>query len=159
MGDDVRSTLAAIARRWVEEGWRRGDGAIVDELHAPGFVDHDSGDRAPDNDGFREGIVRLYAAFPDFHAEVRDLVVEVAGTCAGAFPGGATPGGASPGGTVAVRWTAAGTHRAPYLGAAPTNRRTTFQGIEVIRIENGLITERWGEWDGIGLLGQLGRFP
>ena len=93
MGDDVRSTLAAIARRWVEEGWRRGDGAIVDELHAPGFVDHDSGDRAPDNDGFREGIVRLYAAFPDFHAEVRDLVVEVAGTCAGAFPGGASPGG------------------------------------------------------------------
>lgn len=149
MGNDARTALADIARRWVEEGWRRGDGAIVDELHAPGFVDHDCGDRAPDNDGFREGIVRLYAAFPDFHAEVRDLVVEAAGAGAGA----------SPGGTVAVRWTAAGTHRAPYLGAEPTNQRTTFQGIEIIRIENGLITERWGEWDGIGLLGQLGRFP
>ena len=60
-------------------------------------------------------------------------------------------------GTVAVRWSARGTHRGPYLGAEPTGRTVTFKGVEVLRIEGGRILERWGEWDGIELLAQLGR--
>ncbi len=148
----AREQLAAIARRWVEEGWSAGRGslpagAIVDELHDPRFIDHDSGGRAPDNAGFREGIVRLLAAFPDLEARAQDVVVEPAATCAGA----------SVSGTVAVRWTAVGTHRGSYLGAEPTGKRITFKGIEVIRVRDGRITERWGEWDGLDLLGQLGR--
>ncbi|MBK7188515.1 MAG: ester cyclase [bacterium] len=89
MGTDARAELAALARRWVEVGWSAGDGsmpagAIVDELHHPDFIDHDSGGRAPDNAGFREGIVRLLAAFPDLEAHALDVVVEPAATCAGA---------------------------------------------------------------------------
>ncbi|MBK7772472.1 MAG: hypothetical protein IPI48_18640 [bacterium] len=73
MADDAREQLAAIARRWVEEGWCAGDGSrpagtIVDELHHPDFIDHDSGGRAADNAGFRAGIVALLAAFPDLEA-------------------------------------------------------------------------------------------
>ncbi len=151
MGDEVRAALAAIARRWVESGWRHDDalpdGHIVDALHAPGFIDHDSGGRAADNAGFREGIVRLLAAFPDLRAEARDCVVEA--TCAGAS--GACSG------TVAVRWTAVGTQSGPYLGAAPTHRPIEFKGIEIIRVQDGRITERWGEWDGLELLAQLNR--
>jgi predicted ester cyclase len=41
------------------------------------------------------------------------------------------------------------------MGAAPTGRRITFAGIEIIRVENERIVERWGEWDGIDLLRQL----
>ncbi len=37
-------------------------------------------------------------------------------------------------------------------------RTVRFKGIEIIRIRDGLIVERWGEWDGIDLLEQLGRF-
>lgn len=153
MGTDAREQLAAIARRWVEVGWSAGRpgaapaGAIVDELHHPRFIDHDSGGRAADNAGFRAGIVALLAAFPDLAATAQEVVVEPetsAATCAGAS------------GTVAVRWTAVGTHRGAYLGAEPTGRRTTFKGIEVIRVRDGLITERWGEWDGLDLLVQLG---
>lgn len=129
MGDEVRTALAAIARRWVEEGWRHDDalpdGHIVDELHSHGFIDHDSGGRAADNAGFREGIVRLLAAFPDLRTEARDFVVEP--TCAGAS--GACSG------TVTVRWIAVGTQAGSYLGAAPTNRQTAFKGIEIIRLE------------------------
>jgi predicted ester cyclase len=165
---DVRAALAALARRWVEAGWSRGDGAltdgalsdgnIVDALHAPDFVDHDSGGRSPDNQGFREGIVRLLAAFPDLRTEVRETVVETAADGAAARPN-ETCAGANPGlsGTVAVRWTAIGTHTGPYLGAAPTGRRIVFKGIEIVRVRDGLITERWGEWDGLDLIAQLGR--
>jgi predicted ester cyclase len=151
MGDEVRAALAAIARRWVEEGWRHDDalpdGHIVDDLHAPCFIDHDSGDRAADNAGFREGIARLLAAFPGLRAEARDFVVET--SCAGAS------GGLS--GSVAVRWTAVGTQTGAYLGAAPVNRPVHFKGIEIIRVDDGRITERWGEWDGLELLAQLNR--
>jgi len=131
--------LRAIVRAWIEEGWRHGDTGVVDRLHAPDFADHDPGDRAPDNAGFKEGIARLFAAFPDLAAEVRDLVVDAAA------------------GTVAVRWSAMGTHLGAYLGAAPTGRVVRFKGIEILRIRGGRITERWGEWDGIDLLSQLGR--
>ena len=134
-----RAEFEAVARRWLEEGWRQGDAAIIDELHAPDFIDHDPGGRTPDNAGFKEGIVRLYAAFPDFAVRLEDLVVDEAA------------------GTVAVRWSARGTHRGPYLGAEPTGRTVTFKGVEVLRIEGGRILERWGEWDGIELLSQLGR--
>ena len=65
MSADTHAALVALARRWVETGWSAdagGDsGRIVDELHAPRFIDHDSGGRAPDNEGFRAGIVRLLA--------------------------------------------------------------------------------------------------
>lgn len=155
---DARAQLAELARRWVEQGWSAGGsppGAIVDELHHPDFIDHDSGGRAPDNAGFRAGIVALLAAFPDLVATVRDVVVEPGAdgdeTCAGAS--GAACG------TVAVRWTAIGTHRGDYLGAAPSGRRISFKGIEVIGVQGGRITERWGEWDGLELLGQLGQWP
>jgi predicted ester cyclase len=32
-----------------------------------------------------------------------------------------------------------------------------FKGIEIIRVRDDRIVERWGEWDGIDLLVQLGR--
>lgn len=155
MSAAANAALVAIARHWVESGWSAGGsgpgGRIVDELHAPNFIDHDSGGRAPDNEGFREGIVRLLAAFPDLQATLRGTVVEpdVAGAATGSGPSG----------TVTARWTAVGTHRGPYLGAEPTGRRVVFKGIEIIRVRDGLITERWGEWDGFELLAQLGRMP
>jgi len=134
-----QSELEHIAHRWIAEGWRRGNSGVVDELHAPDFVDHDPGGRPPDNAGFKLGIERLFAAFPDLVAEVRDLVVDTKSR------------------SVAVRWSAAGTHRAPYLGAEPSGQPVKFKGIEILRIRDGRITERWGEWDGIDLLNQLGR--
>jgi steroid delta-isomerase-like uncharacterized protein len=130
--------LRATVIRWIEEGWRQGRGEVVDRLHAPGFVDRDPGGRPPDAEGFKRGIRDLYAAFPDFSARVEDVVVDAASR------------------TAAVRWTAAGTHRGPYLGAAPTGRRIAFKGIEVLRFDaQGRIAERWGEWDGLELLAQL----
>jgi predicted ester cyclase len=31
-----------------------------------------------------------------------------------------------------------------------------FVGIEIVRVADGRIAERWGEWDGLALLDQLG---
>lgn len=130
--------LEAIARRWIEEGWQLGRADMVNELHAPDFVDHDPAGRASDREGFKEGIVQLFTAFPDFYAVIEDLVVDAATA------------------KVAVRWSAKGTHQGSFMGIPPTGKRLTFRGIEIIRIEDGRIVERWGEWNGIDLLEQLG---
>ncbi len=62
-------------------------------------------------------------------------------------------------GKVAIRWTATGSHSAPFLGVSATGKQITFHGIEIIRIVHNRIVERWGEWDGIGLLEQLRAWP
>ncbi|MFC1889818.1 ester cyclase [Thermodesulfobacteriota bacterium] len=131
--------LKRIAHRWIEKGWQKGDPFVVDELHSPNFVDHDPGDRSPDNEGFKKGISTLFRAFPDFRARVEDVVVDVSTS------------------TVSVRWSATGTHSDTYLGATATGKRVSFKGIEIVRIREGRITERWGEWDGIDLLEQFER--
>jgi steroid delta-isomerase-like uncharacterized protein len=130
--------LKEIVKRWLAEGWQKGRARVVDELHTPDFVDHDAAGRSADCEGFKAGITEIYRAFPDFFAVIEDLAVEPET------------------GKVAVRWSATGTHRASFMGYPPTHRRIYFKGIEIVRVENDRIAERWGEWDGIYLLHQLG---
>lgn len=131
--------LEEIAVRWMTEGWKNGNSGVVDDLQAADFIDHDSAGRSPGNDGFKQGIEALYAAFPDLCAEIEDLVIDTAST------------------TVAIRWSATGTHRGEFHGVDPSGGLIRFKGIEIIRIRDGLIAERWGEWDGIDLLEQMTR--
>ena len=131
--------LKGIVERWMVEVWQRGTVAAIDELHAPDFQDHSPAGRPADNEGFKEGVRELYRGFPDFSAVTEDLIIDLAA------------------GKVAVRWKGTGTHYGEFLGAKPTDKQITFRGIEILRIENGRIVERWGEWDGIDLLEQLGK--
>ncbi len=128
----------SIARRWIELIWQQRDVEAVDRLHAPDFVDRSPGNRGPTLEDYKRGLRDFFIAFPDFHTVIEDLVVD------------------ADNGSVAIRWTARGTHAAPYLGAAPSGKRIHFAGIEIIRIEKGRIVERWGEWDGMSILRQLG---
>jgi steroid delta-isomerase-like uncharacterized protein len=133
----AETEIYTIARRWIECGWQKGQSEVVDELHAANFVDHNPAGRGSDNHGFKEGIVQLYAAFPDFHARIEDIFID------------------APQGKAAVRWTATGTHRGAFMGCDPTGRVIQFKCIEIVRIDNGRIAERWGEWNPIELLEQL----
>ncbi len=138
---EMAEQLRELATRWIEEGWQRGNAGMVDELHSAAFVDRASAGRGSDREGFKQGIRELYRAFPDFHATIDDLVVDEAAH------------------KVAVRWSATGTHRGDFMGVPATGRSIRFQGIEIIRVEDGRIRERWGEWDGIALLDQLKSAP
>ena len=129
--------LRAIAKLWLEMGWQAGDASVVDKLHAEDFVDHGSAGRNPDNQGFREGISQLYNAFPDFFAHTDDLVVDETASKA------------------ALRWHARGTHSGTFMGFQASGKVIQFSGIEIIRIVDGKIQERWGEWDSEALINQL----
>ncbi len=131
-----RAGLEAVARRWIGL-WQGGDLAAFDELHDPAFVDRSAAGRATDRDGFRAGLADLYRAFPDFAAGVETLVID------------------EPGQAVAIRWVAAGSHRRAFMGEEPTRAPVRFEGIEIVRCRGARIVERWGEWDGLAILGQI----
>ncbi|HUG15525.1 MAG TPA: ester cyclase [Thermomicrobiales bacterium] len=139
MTNAIREELEAIARRWVELGWQQGDAEATKGLYAQDFVDFSSPVRERGTrDDNAQSIRDLYAAFPDFHTTIDDLIIDTEQS------------------KVAVRWTATGTHRGPFLGVEPTGNRVTFRGIETLTIRHGLIVERAGEWNGIAILEQMG---
>ncbi len=134
-----RDHLEAIARQWIIEGWQRGNAAEVRSMYAPNFVDLSNPDKERGTrDDNIQGIVKLFAAFPDFHAVIDDLIIDVDT------------------GKVAIRWHAMGTQRGPFFNVEPTGKRISFHGIETLHIDDGLITERCGEWDAEQILRQLG---
>lgn len=135
----AREVLVDVAHRWIEQGWQRGDADAVLAMYAPDFVDLSNPSGRP---GTREenvaGIRDLYAAFPDFHTEIDELAIDEQAA------------------SVSVRWSATGTHRSAFFGVAPTGKRITFRGIEILHVRDGLIVQRSGEWDAYDLLKQLG---
>ena len=108
-----------------------------DVLHAPDFTDHSAAGRRPDRDGFRASIEDLYRAFPDFVATVGAMAIDEVRAL------------------VAIRWSAVGHMRGPFLGAPPSGRQLSFRGIEIIAIQSGRVAERWGEWDEAALRAQI----
>jgi predicted ester cyclase len=130
--------LADTAKRWMNEIWTKHDFSNFDILHHEDFQDLSPAGRNSTREEYHKGIEELFAVFPDFSATVEDLVVDE-------FRG-----------KVSVRWSASAVHQGKFLGIKPTYQTIFFQGIEIIAIDQqGFITERWGEWDGLSLLQQL----
>ena len=133
--------LKAVVRRFGEEIWHKGRLDAIEEFIAPNYVRHTSHYREGGHDvhgpeGARQSIAAFRAAFPDVHFTEDDILVD--------------------GDKVVVRWTFRGTHRGAFLGVAPTGKQVTFTGINIYRIANGKIVERWANEDAISLYQQLG---
>ncbi len=59
-------------------------------------------------------------------------------------------------GTVAVRWTATGTHEGEFRGIAPTGVRVEYHLMGMFRVEDAQVTEVWLVADRFALLQQIG---
>lgn len=129
-----------MARRFTEELWDKGELAVADEIIVPDFVDHDpvSGQIAG-LQGYKEMVGAFRAAFPDLRVKNEDVIVEED--------------------KVVVRWTARGTHNGQLMNIPPTGKQVALKGIDILRLDNGRIAERWGEFDALGMLSQLGAIP
>jgi steroid delta-isomerase-like uncharacterized protein len=92
-------------------------------------------------DGYRKWFGNLFSAFPDFSIEVIDSVAY--------------------GQKAAVRWRAEGTFTGPasFEGLAPTGGAVTTEGIDLLTIRDGLITENRAYTNGAELARQLGALP
>jgi steroid delta-isomerase-like uncharacterized protein len=128
----------SVVRRFFAEAWNSKDTALVDELIAPSYVGHDvvltHAERGPDR--IKRIMAAFRAAFPDLHVTVEDVVIQ--------------------GDKEVVRWTVRGTHQGAFMNIAPTGKSVVFSGTDIGRVVNGQIQEMWSNWDGLGLMRQLG---
>jgi predicted ester cyclase len=49
-----------------------------------------------------------------------------------------------------------GTHEGSFLGVPATGRTVSSTGITIFRVESGMLSEGWINFDALGLLRQLG---
>lgn len=130
----------ALARRYIEEVWNRGNLDLIDELFTPDYVNHNlSAGQAPGLAGIKALIGGFRAASPDLRLTIDDLIAE--------------------GDKVVTRWTARGTHQGDLMGIPPTGKRLTVSAIVVDRFVDGRIVEHWAARDDLGMLQQLGVIP
>jgi predicted ester cyclase len=104
------TAITDLVLRFYRDAWNRWDDLAVDVLLADDFVFRGSlGDEARGRDGFRAYRDKLRIAFPDFHNEVRELVVN--------------------GERAAVRLLCTGRHDSELFGIRPTGRRVAYEAL------------------------------
>ena len=129
-----------VVRRFTEELWGRGDLRVAEEVLAADLVEHNPlPGQGPAREGHKAIVAAFRAAFPDLRVRADELLCE--------------------GDKVALRWTAEGTHTGELMGTSATGRRVRLSGIEILRLEDGLIVERWAEDNGLSVMRQLGVIP
>ena len=129
-----------IAQRFNEDVWGRGDQAALEELLDLDFVDHDAlPGQPPGREGHQQILAAFRSAFPDLNVTTEDIVAE--------------------GHKVVSRWTARGTHQGALLAIAPTGNGVTIKGIDVLRVAEGRIVERWSQINSLEMMQQLGAVP
>jgi steroid delta-isomerase-like uncharacterized protein len=141
MTSDQRTNNKQIVEAFIQELFTNGDLDAVDRHLAPDFVNHDSPfPGAPDGpEGMRQAAVRYRAALPDWHSNVDQMIAEDD--------------------IVVERFTARGTHQGELMGTPGTGKPVVLRGINIFRLDDGKIVERWGQLDQLGLLHQLGVTP
>jgi predicted ester cyclase len=133
----------AIARRAYEafnEAFRTGNLNLLDAVIDANIVDHNPiPGQEPGLEGVKKAFSAFAAAFPNPHFTVEDMIAE--------------------GDKVASRVTLGATHQGEFQGIPPTGKQVMQTGIDILRIAGGMVVERWGEFDNLGLLQQLGAIP
>jgi steroid delta-isomerase-like uncharacterized protein len=129
----------ASVRRLFEEAFNTGDEAVIDELVAPDFVEHQNGAQGHGPDALRRIVRGLRASFPDLQLQIEDT--------------------AESGDDVWTRLRGHGTDTGGVAGRPPSGRRIEVDVIDIIRFRDGRMAEHWGVADRLGMLQQVGVIP
>ena len=89
--------------------------------------------------GLKQAFADFRAAFPDMVCPIEDFIVE--------------------GDKVMVLTTCRGTHKGAFAGVSPTGKQVTEPGIVIYRIADGKVVDRWGIFNDLALMMQVGAFP
>lgn len=112
----------------------------LDELCADDYSVHFPGVPGPlDRTGTKYLFGGFLAAFPGITHRIEETVAE--------------------GDRVATRLTIQGPHEGEFQGIPPTGKVVTMTALNIFRIADGRIVSHWIEYDGLGLLQQLGVLP
>jgi len=131
----------AMARRWSEELWGKGNLAVADEITAPEYVRHDPGDPFPARgpEDVKRIVTMLRTMLPDLNIQIEAMVAE--------------------NDMVVSRYTTTATDTRGYMGKPPTGRTIRTSAMQMFRFANGKIVESWAVRDDLGTLVQLRHLP
>jgi steroid delta-isomerase-like uncharacterized protein len=130
----------SAVQRIFDEAWNQGDLAVIDELSAEGYIDHDPLQGDADSDGLKARIDTYRTAFPDLFFTIEEIFAA--------------------GDRVVARWSGVGTFEKEIMGLAPTGEKgSPVGGISISRFEDGRLAETWAQWDTLRLLQNLGAVP
>ncbi len=137
--DDIAALTEAIGR--YNDAWNAQDLDAIVAMHAVDmvFANHTAGETATGEE-VRGHIAKIFEAWPDMKFETRRLYVRER--------------------VVTQEWTATATHsntlRRGEIEAAPTGRTVSWDGVDVIPFENGLIRRKDVYSDSVSILRQVG---
>ncbi|MEU9130370.1 ester cyclase [Kitasatospora sp. NPDC048540] len=137
IADDRLAANRETVRAFIDALFTKGDLTAVDTYLAEDFLNHDPPVGSDTTrEGMRAAAALFRGAFPDWHAAPDFMVAEDD--------------------LVVEHFSASGTQRGEIFGAPATGRTVTLRGINIFRLRDGRIVERWGRLDELGLLRQLG---
>jgi steroid delta-isomerase-like uncharacterized protein len=137
--DGIEALTDAIGR--YNDAWNAHDVDAIVAMHAPDmvFANHTAGESATGDD-VRAHIAAIFESWPDLRFETRRLYVRE--------------------GLVVQEWTATATHantmRRGDLEAPPTGRTVSWDGIDSIPFEDGLVKRKDVYSDSVSILRQVG---
>lgn len=125
----------AVVQRFIEEVWGAGNLNLVDKLVADEHVHHLSRRDVKGPDGVKELVIWFHKFLPDVQVDIHDLIAE--------------------GQKVVIYFRFNGTDTGGYRNHPPSGKHVTYDGIDIFRLSDGMITERWGIVDTVSLLYQI----
>jgi steroid delta-isomerase-like uncharacterized protein len=133
----------ALVLQMYEEVWNRGNLDFINVAVSPEFKDHPPTRffEVPirGRESLYEAAKNFRGAMPDFH----DQMIQVT----------------SEGNRVAYLGRITGTHTANFFQFPPSGNKVNVTGINIFRLEDGKIVERWGIFDVMGMMQQMGIIP
>jgi steroid delta-isomerase-like uncharacterized protein len=105
------------------------------------FIDHNAIQKQPNGiQGFKQFLTMMRTAFPDIHVKVEDII--------------------SDNDKVVVRSSISGTQTGLLMGKIPASgKHVVWNGIDIFKINDGKITDRWSQRDLFSLMEQIGALP
>ena len=133
----TNNDLKSIYQRFADAVNRR-DLDALDQIFDPELINHGADPDEPRGAyHFKQVFRNFIAACPDLQVTIEDSITKDD--------------------KLVVRWTDTGTHTgAPLLGVPATGKQIILTGIEILRIHDGKIVERWAENDMRYLMETLG---
>ena len=116
----------------------------VTKEKASEFIDENYIDHTPDPgqlpgiDGFVQSFANFKKAFPDYKITVNDMVVNKEDE------------------KIAVLITISGTNTGEMMGMPATGKKVEFGGMDYLVLKKGKCTDRWGYFDTMTMMQQLG---
>ena len=132
--------LKAMAKRFNEEVFTKGNVDVIDELVADDYVEHQEfPGLAPTKEGLKQFVQSFHAAFSDINVETLAVGLD--------------------GDELWVHSLLTATHSGEFLGIPATGNAVTLAMMDRVKVRDDKAIEHWGVSDDLGMMTQLGVVP